>query len=90
MSSQENLKNLAKSGGLLSLAALRKQGYRPENRFTVFQSLEHTSDLSKTQIRILVDAHANRNRAVYDGDVNLSEKSVEAVIEITQQLLNSL
>lgn len=74
----------------LALAALRKCGFRASNRITVFQCLEHTSALTKTQIRILVDAHGKRNQAEYDGDANLNEKLVEGTIEAAQHLLDEL
>src|SRR4051812_28004405 len=40
-----------------SLAALRWHGYRSENRFTVFQCLEHTVKLPPEQWRVLDNAH---------------------------------
>src|SRR5579872_192055 len=36
-----------------SLAALRWHGYRSENRYTVFQCLEHTVSLPSEQWRVL-------------------------------------
>lgn len=71
-------------------AALRKQGFRASNRLIAFQCLEHTSALTKTQIRILVEAHGKRNQTEYDGDVNLNEKLVAGVIETAQVLLDQL
>lgn len=74
----------------LALAALRKFGYRASNRLSVFQCLEHTSRLTRSQIRILIDAHGKRNQIEYDGDTGLGEKLVEALIETTKQLLAEL
>ena len=74
----------------LALAALRKQGFRAVNRITVFQCLEHTSKLATAPIRVLIDAHGKRNQAEYDGDSNLTEKLVEAVIEASEALLSEL
>ena len=50
-----------------SLAALRWHGYRSENRYIVFQCLEHTVRLSPEQWRILEQAHRKRNIAEYEG-----------------------
>lgn len=74
----------------LALAALRKLGYRAGNRTSVFQCLEHTSRLTRPQIRVLIDAHGKRNQIEYDGDTDVSEKLVEALIETTHQLLTEL
>jgi hypothetical protein len=43
----------------LSLAALRWHGYRSENRYLVFQCLEHTIGLEKPQWRVLDQAHTS-------------------------------
>src|SRR5271170_4879768 len=40
-----------------SLAALRWHGYRSENRYIVFQCLEHTLKLPPEQWRVLDQAH---------------------------------
>jgi hypothetical protein len=49
-----------------SLAALRWHGFRSENRFTVFQCLEHTVKLPPAQWRVLDHAHRKRNVAEYE------------------------
>ena len=41
----------------LSLVSLRKQGYRSENRYLVFQCLQYTVDLPSEQWRVLDQAH---------------------------------
>jgi hypothetical protein len=48
-----------------SLAALRWHGYRSENRYLVFQVLEHTVKLAPEQWRVLEQAHRKRNIAEY-------------------------
>src|ERR1051325_9699258 len=70
----------------LSLAALRRRGYRPrQQRFIVFQSLAHTLDLPQEQWRVLDQAHALRNRIEYEGAVPPTEQLVEAVLRVTRE-----
>jgi hypothetical protein len=51
----------------LALAALRRQGYRSENRYTVFQSLVHTVGTDRVDVQIFSRAHNERNLAEYEG-----------------------
>lgn len=64
----------------LSSAALRQHGYRAKNRHMVFQCLSHTSKLEKEQIRILIDAHAKRNKSEYEGAYTPNEAVVTSVL----------
>lgn len=64
----------------LSLAALRWHGYRSENRYLVFQCLEHTIGLEKAQWRVLDQAHNKRNLAEYEGDLDVDDALVGALI----------
>ena len=64
----------------LSLAALRWHGYRSENRYLVFQCLEHTIALEKPQWRVLDQAHNKRNLAEYEGELDVDEALVEALL----------
>jgi hypothetical protein len=64
----------------LSLAALRWHGYRSENRYRVFQSLTHTLALDAAQWRVLDQAHNKRNLAEYEGDLDVDDALVEALI----------
>ena len=68
----------------LSLAALRWHGYRSENRYQVFQCLVHTLDLESAQWRVLDQAHRKRNLAEYEGDLDIDEALVMALIRVTQ------
>ena len=54
-----------------SLAALRFHGYRSENRFLVFQSLQHTLKLAPQKWRVLDQAHKKRNLVEYEGSVDI-------------------
>jgi hypothetical protein len=47
----------------LALAALRWHGYRSENRYLVFQCLQHTLGLGAEHWRVLALCHERRNSA---------------------------
>ncbi len=51
----------------LCLAALRRAGYRSENRYIVFQCTQHTISLEPEYRRVLSNAHRERNVAEYEG-----------------------
>lgn len=51
----------------LSLAALRNAGYRPNNRYIVFQVLPQTLGLSPQVWRVLAKCHDTRNLGEYEG-----------------------
>ncbi|BFI96865.1 MAG: hypothetical protein RSP_23750 [Rhodanobacter sp.] len=67
----------------LSLAALRWHGYRSENRYQVFQCLTHTLALDAVQWRVLDQAHRKRNLAEYEGDLDVDDALVEALVRVT-------
>jgi hypothetical protein len=60
----------------LCLAALRWHGYRPTNRFIVFQALPHTLGLGPEVWRVLDKCHSVRNLGEYEGDLNVDERLV--------------
>ncbi len=64
----------------LSLAALRRSGYRSENRYIVFQCLKHTLDLPNEQWRILDQAHRKRNLAEYEGHLDVDDALLNALL----------
>ena len=66
-----------------SLAALRFHGYRSDSRYLVFQCLQHTMDLPSEQWRVLDQAHRKRNLGEYEGDLDIDEQLVEALIRVT-------
>ena len=41
----------------LALAALRREGYRSENRITVFQTLVHTLGTTAADVQVFLQAH---------------------------------
>jgi hypothetical protein len=70
----------------LSLAALRKAGYRSENRYTVFQLLEATTGLPPLLWRIFSTAHQKRNLAEYEGFTEIESSLLEGLINATVEL----
>lgn len=71
----------------LSLAALRWHGYRSENRYQVFQCLQHTLDLPAEQWRVLDQAHRKRNLAEYEGVIDVDEALVAAMVRTGRTIL---
>ena len=66
--SQEGRFDLAYNAAhALCLAALRWHGYRPANRFIVFQVLPHTLGLGPEVWRVLDKCHQIRNLGEYEG-----------------------
>lgn len=65
---------------------LRWHGYRSENRYLVFQTLTHTLELPAAQWRVLDDAHRKRNAAEYEGDVEVDEALLAALLRVTAEL----
>lgn len=70
----------------LSLAALRWHGYRSENRYLVFQCLTHTLKLPAEQWRVLDQAHRKRNLAEYEGDLDMDEALLAALIRVAAEV----
>jgi uncharacterized protein (UPF0332 family) len=78
------------SSHALSLAALRWHGYRSENRYMVFQCLQHTLDMQNEMWRILDQAHRKRNLAEYEGYLDVDEHLVEAVIRVANVIVDRI
>jgi hypothetical protein len=74
----------------LALAALRYQGYRSESRYLVFQCLQHTIGLPGEQWRVLDHAHRKRNQADYEGDTEVDEQLVAALLRVTHAVATRL
>jgi hypothetical protein len=58
----------------LALAALRREGYRSEDRVAVFQTLAHTLGTDPSHIQIFLKAHNQRNLAEYQGRMDIDAK----------------
>ena len=70
----------------LALAALRHQGYRSENRITVFQTLVHTLGSDSADVQIFLKAHNERNLAEYEGRMEIDEGLLADLIRCTKKL----
>jgi hypothetical protein len=69
-----------------ALAALRREGYRSENRITVFQTLVHTLGTSAADVQILLKAHNERNLAEYQGRMEINENLLVDLIRCTKTI----
>lgn len=72
----------------LALAALRWHGYRSDNRYLVFQCLQHTVRMANAKCRVLNKCHNQRNLAEYQGHLEITPELVRELIEITEELLS--
>lgn len=70
----------------LALAALRRKGYRSEDRYIVFQALPHTIRLDPAKMKIFARAHNERNLAEYEGRTEVNPKLLEELIQLTDEL----
>ncbi len=74
----------------LALAALRHRGYRSDNRYIVFQCLPHTLGVGADLWRVLALCHDRRNRAEYEGDVDIDDQLVRDLVDATEKVLEAL
>jgi hypothetical protein len=74
----------------LSLAALRRLGYRAGNRYIVFQVLPHTLGSGPEVWRVLDKCHNTRNLGEYEGLLEVDERLVTDLIRATQTVANAL
>lgn len=70
-----------------SLAALRWHGFRSENRYLVFQCLEHTVGWPAARWRVLDAAHRKRNLAEYEGHAEVEESGIAELARLAAELL---
>ena len=89
--SQESRFDLAYNAAhALCLAALRWHGYRPANRFIVFQVLPHTLGLGPEVWRVLDKCHKIRNLGEYEGDLNVDERLIADLIVACRSVVAKL
>jgi len=74
----------------LALAAMRWHGYRSDNRYLVFQCLQHTVGLDNAKWRVLDKCHKQRNLAEYEGHLEMTPQLLQELIKITRELLTSV
>ena len=74
----------------LCLAALRRMGYRPANRYIVFQVLPHTLGLGPEVWRVLDKCHNTRNLGEYEGALDVDERLVADLITAAQAVSKAI
>ena|SRR5690606_6635085 len=74
----------------LCLAALRQHGFRARHRYIVFQVLPHTLGLGPEVWRVLAKAHDLRNRAEYEGHVDVDARLVVDVVAACERVAAAL
>ena len=74
----------------LCLAALRIEGYRATNRYTVFLTLPHTLGLGPEVWRVLDLCHNKRNLGEYEGLLEVDERLVRDLVHAAQRVAESL
>jgi hypothetical protein len=74
----------------LSLAALRRMGYRSGNRYIVFQVLPHTLGLGPEVWRVLDKCHNTRNLGEYEGLLEVDERLITDLIAATQAVSDAM
>jgi hypothetical protein len=74
----------------LALAAIRWHGYRSENRYLVFQALEHTLGIAPEVWRVLAMCHDKRNLAEYEGHLEIDDQLIADLIKATVLLLEKV
>ena len=74
----------------LCLSALRRKGYRSNNRYIVFQVLPHTLGLGPEVWRVLDKCHNTRNLGEYEGMLDVDDGLVADLIAATQKVSDAL
>jgi hypothetical protein len=74
----------------LALHALRRKGFRSDNRYLVFQALPHTLGLPAAQWRVLAKAHERRNLAEYEGYLEHDERLLADMLAAAALLLEAI
>jgi hypothetical protein len=74
----------------LALYALRREGYRSDNRYLVFQVLPHTLGIAPAQWRVLARAHEQRNMAEYEGHLEQDNQLLADLLAAANLLLSTI
>jgi hypothetical protein len=74
----------------LALAALRWHGYRSDSRYIVFQCLPHTLGICPEIWRVLALCHDRRNRAEYEGALEVDEQLEADLVRAGELLLEKV
>ncbi|MGS0895575.1 hypothetical protein ACVBGC_24045 [Burkholderia stagnalis] len=73
-----------------SRAALRAHGYRSDDRYLVFQCLEHTIGWPTEKWRVLDTCHRRRNAAEYEGNIDLPASLTAELVRLTIELIDTV
>lgn len=74
----------------LALYALRRSGYRSDNRYLAFQTLAETAGLEVGHWRVLAKAHERRNLAEYEGYLEPDERLLTDLLAAIRALVEAL
>ena len=74
----------------LALAALRRLGYRSDNRYLVFQVLGHTLGIPSPTWRVLATCHEERNQFEYGGVLDVNDGMVTDLLNAASSVLAAL
>ncbi len=74
----------------LALAALRWHGYRPTNRYLVFQVLPHTTGLGPEVWRVMAKCHHHRNLAEYEGNFEVEDQLLKDLLNAAKKLSDAI
>lgn len=74
----------------LALYALRRMGYRCEQRYRVFQTLPHTAGLPPEVWRVLAKAHERRNMAEYEGHLEHDDRLLADMLAAAARLAEAV
>lgn len=66
---------------------MRWHGYRSDNRYLVFQCLQHTVGMEDVMWRVLDKCHKQRKLAEYEGLLEITPQLFSELIEVTKELL---
>ena len=71
----------------IALAAMRWHGYRSDNRYLVFQCLQHTICLETVKWRVLDQCHKTRNLVEYEGRFEIAPQLIKELFTISEELV---
>jgi len=74
----------------LSLAALRRLGYRARHRYIVFQVLPITLGLGPATWRVLDKCHQHRNLMEYEGSVGVDHRLLDESLKALEEVVKAL
>jgi hypothetical protein len=75
---------------VLSLAALRRHGFRVHQPYVVFQVIPHTLGLGPDIWRVLDNCHQIRNLGEYESDLNIDERIVADLLAACTRVAEQL